>query len=30
MKFLHETKTLERLAIGLIVLASLAPLVQWS
>jgi len=30
MKFLKETTVLERVAIGLIVFSSLAPLVQWS
>ncbi len=30
MKFLSQTTPLERVAFGLIVFATLAPLVQWS
>ena len=29
MKFLKETTPMERLALGLVLFASLAPLVQW-
>jgi hypothetical protein len=30
MKFLAETTVMERVTLGLIVFATLAPLVQWS